>query len=366
MGGATAFHLARRGLRVLGLDRFRLPHTLGSSYGRTRVIREAYFEHPSYVPLVQSATNLWRELEERSGRELLRVTGAAMLGSADSAAVRGSLASARQHGIPHECWSAEEVQRHFPALRPEPDMVAVWEPGAGALAVEDCVTAHLEAAQQSGAELRFDEAVLEWRASADGVEVVTEHGRFAAGALVLAAGAWMPTLVPWLPLTVTRQVQLWFRPAATAALLQPGRFPIFLWELPTGELFYGLPDFGDGVKAARHHGGEVSSALATRREVDDNDVSEVRRFLDRYIPAANGPMVEASVCLYTNTPSGHFLLDRHPEHPTVWLMSPCSGHGFKFAPAIGESIARGVVSNERPRELEFFGLQPMGPNPAAG
>jgi sarcosine oxidase len=250
MGGATAYHLARRGIRVLGLDRFAPPHALGSSHGRTRVIRQAYFEHPAYVPLVQRAFTLWRELEAETGRALLRLTGAVMLGGPESEAVRGTLRSAVEHRLPHERLSADEVRRRFPAFRPDAEMVGVWEPAAGALAVEAGVRAHLEAARAAGAELRFGEPVLEWRAKGGGVEVVTERGLHSAGSLVLAAGAWMRELVDWLPLQIERQVQCWFRPAGDGALLRPGRCPVFLWELPNGMVFYGLPDFGEGVKAA--------------------------------------------------------------------------------------------------------------------
>jgi sarcosine oxidase len=356
MGGAAACHLARRGVRVLGLDRFRPPHAHGSSHGRTRVIREAYFEDPVYVPLVRRAGVLWRELEAEVGRPLLRVTGALMLGADGCAAVRGSQRSAQAHGIPHERLAADEVRARFPMLRPAPDTVALYEPGAGALAVESCVAAHLQVARAAGAALRFDEPMLGWRAGADGVEVTTAVGTYRAGALVVAVGAWLPQLVPSLPLRVERQVQLWFRPVAEPAAFRPDRFPVFLWELPSGALFYGLPDLGDGVKAARHHGGRVASVEDVGRDATEEDVGEVRHFLERQIPGANGEVAEASVCLYTNTPTGHFLLDRHPEQARVWLVSPCSGHGFKFAPAIGEQVAEWLISGRPRPELEPFRL----------
>jgi len=354
MGGAIAYHLGRRGLRVLGLDRHVPPHSHGSSHGRTRVIREAYFEHPVYVPLVQRAFALWRDLESETGADLIRVTGAVMLGAPGSSAVQGSLRSAVEHGLPHEQVTAAEVLRRFPALRPDPGMVGIWEPGAGALAVEACVAAHLGAAGAEGAELRFDEPVISWRADAGGAEVTTARGRYAAGAVVLAAGAWMPGLAPELPLQVERQVQLWFRPAARPEFFRPDRCPVFLWELEGGELFYGLPDFGDGVKCARHHGGETTTSDRVDRHVRAADVDEVRGFLRRHLPAADGPAVEGTVCLYTNTPNGHFLIDRHPEHPNVWLVSACSGHGFKFAPVVGERVAAWVATGAPHPELAAF------------
>jgi sarcosine oxidase len=355
-GGAIAYHLARQGVRVLGLDRFAPPHAQGSSHGHTRVIREAYFEHQSYVPLVQRAYRLWRELEADAGRELLRVTGAVMLGLPESEAVQGSLDSATTYGLPHERLSAREVRERFPVLRPAPEMVGIFEPRAGALAVETCVSAQLEAARAGGAVLRFDEPVIEWSSSGAGVEVVTERGRYGGDCLVLAAGAWMPTLEPWLPLEVQRQVQLWFRPVARASELAADRCPIFLWELAPEQLFYGLPDLGDGVKAARHHGGERTTVTEVRRDVTEADVAEVRRFLARCVPGADGELLASSVCLYTNRSSGRFLIDRHPEHPRTWLVSPCSGHGFKFAPVIGERVAAWIVSGEPHPDLALFRL----------
>lgn len=357
MGGAAAHHLARRGLRVLGFDRYAPPHALGSSHGRTRIIREAYFEHPVYVPLVQRAFALWRELEAEAGRALLRTTGALMLGRPDSQAVRGTLRSAEEHGLPYERLSAAELRERFPALRPAPETVGILEPRAGALDVEAAVRAHLDAAHGHGARLRFDEPVVDWGAAGGGAWVRTPAGRYHADALVLAAGAWMTELAPTLPLSVRRQVQLWFRPAREPDRLRPGAFPVFLWELAPERVFYGLPDLGDGVKVARHHGGAPVAALAgVRRDVDPGDVAEVRGFLRQCIPAADGALLEASVCLYTNTPDGHFLIDRHPQHARVWLVSACSGHGFKFAPVVGEQIAAGVTTGRIAPELAPFRL----------
>jgi sarcosine oxidase len=353
-GSAVLLHLADRGVRALGLDRFTPPHTLGSSHGLTRVIREAYFEHPGYVPLVQRSFALWRALEERTGRALLHTTGAVTLGADGSEAVQGALRSAREHGIPYERLEAAQIRARFFALEPGPGVVGVWEPHAGALAVEACVQAHLDAARAGGAEVRFEEPVLGWREDGAGVEVETPRGRYVAGSLVLAAGAWMPGLVPSLPLQVERQVQCWFDTVGDPALLRPGRFPVFLWQQDDGSMFYGLPDLGDGVKVARHRGGERTTPAGVRRAVDLADVAEVRRFLADRIPVAAGPLRASSVCLYTNTPDHHFLIDRHPEQPGVWLVSPCSGHGFKFAPVVGERVAEWVVSGSPPPDLAPF------------
>jgi sarcosine oxidase len=200
--------------------------------------------------------------------------------------------------------------------------------------------------------------VVSLRGVGEGAEVVTGRGTYAAGAVVVAAGAWTPGLVRGLPLTIERQVQLWFRPAEPRATLGADRLPVFLWDTGDGRLFYGLPDLGDGVKTARHHGGEPQASPSdVRRAVDGADIDEVRAFLRRHLPDADAPPVAANVCLYTNTPSHHFLIDRHSEHRRVWVVSACSGHGFKFVPAIGEAVARWIGTDQRPELLAGFSLE---------
>lgn len=351
MGSAAAFHLARRGARVLGVDRFTPPHPWGSSHGRSRIIREAYFEDPLYVPLVRRAYELWDELEAASGQRILVKTGGLMLGPPDGTVVAGALASAREHGLPFEELSAAEVMRRFPGFRPTVDMVGVWEPRAGYLVPERAIEAHLALAARHGAELRTGERVVRWEAGGDGVTVTTDHGTtYAARRLVLAAGAWMRKLLGPaldLPLIVERNVLHWFRPARDTGLYAPERFPIFLCEYAPGLTWYGFPDAGDGVKAALHHQGERGADPdALRREVAPEEVAYVRALLRTFMPAADGPLLESAVCMYTNTPDEHFVVDTHPAHPEVVIASPCSGHGFKFSSAIGELLAS-LATGER-------------------
>ena len=254
MGSATLAELARRGRRVVGLDRFSPPHELGSSHGRSRIIREAYFEDPRYVPLVQRAYARWEQLERETGSRLLLRTGGIMIGPPDGALARGALLSAERHALPHETLSAGEARAAYPALRVPDGAIAVREPRAGVLFPEACVAAHLGLAREHGAEIRGEEPALGWEADGGGVEVRTAHGRYRAGSLVLCPGAWMRHLVPELalPLAVTRQVLYWFAPAASPERFVPERFPIFLWEDAPGRFLYGFPDLGDGVKVARH------------------------------------------------------------------------------------------------------------------
>ena len=361
MGSQVARALAQRGRRVVGLDRFAPPHRLGSSHGRSRIIREAYFEEPAYVPLVQRAYELWAALEAEAGRPLLRLTGGLMAGPPEGALVRGARRSAEVHGLPCEDLSAAEIARRFPAFAPEPGMVGVLEPRAGILFPEAGIEAALAGAARAGAELRVDEEVRAWRPEGAGVEVRTARGSWTAGRLVIAAGAWLPRLAPDLPLTVERQVLHWFEPLRDHATFAPEACPISLWEVDGGTIFYAFPDLGDGVKAAIHHGGETTDVERVRRDVTAEDEAGVRALVQRLLPAAAGPRRESSVCLYTNTPDRHFLIDHHPEHERVLIVSPCSGHGFKFAPVIGEVVADLVTTGASRFDLKPFSLARIRP-----
>jgi sarcosine oxidase len=356
MGSAAAFELARRGLDVIGFDRFAPPHTFGSSHGDTRIIREAYFEDPVYVPMVQRAFELWRELERLSGTALLEQTGGLMIGAPGSELVEGARHSAQLHGLQHSMLSAGEIHARFPVLNPESDMVAVWEPRAGVLSPEACVTAQLEQARRGGAILRFDEPVSHWEADDGHVSVFTGLNRYRARQLVISAGAWVGSLLPGmrLPLHVERQVLHWFEPRGDADSFGPTRCPIHLWQFDRDRFFYGFPDKGAGVKLAFHHGGETTTMDGLRRDVTMEEVEEVRTAVRRFVPAADGRVLASVVCLYTNTPDGHFWIDRHPGRSNVLIASPCSGHGFKFAPVIGEIVADLVEGRKTRFDLGLF------------
>ena len=358
MGSAAAYHLARRGWRVLGLDRFTPPHSLGSSHGQTRFIREAYFEHPLYVPLVQRAYERWTELEQAIGRPLWRQTGGLMIGPGQGTLLTGVQQSAQIHHLAYELFSAAEVRQRFPAFRPPDEMIAVWEPRAGILFPEACIEAHLDMARRHGAMLQFDEPVIAWEADGQGVRVQTSKGSYQAARLLLTVGAWLPRLVSELalPLTVERQVQFWFEPAARAEYFDVNRCPIYLWEYRPDCFFYGFPDLGEGVKVGRHHEGEITDPEKVRREVAPEEVEAMRALLRRFMPDADGPLRATSVCLYTNTPDSHFLIDVHPDHPQVVMASPCSGHGFKFSSVIGEILADLLTEGQTSFDLSCFRL----------
>lgn len=355
MGSSTVYQLALRGQKVLGIDQFTPPHAFGSSHGKSRIIREAYFEDPLYVPLVQRAYNGWAELQARSGKRVLTRTGGLMLGAPDSVVVNGARASAVTYGLPHEELSAAQLRVRFPALRLPDDAVAIWEPRAGVLDPEAAIDAQLSVARSAQAELRFGEKVTKWRATAGGVEVTTRSGTYAAARLVITAGSWTGDLLPELalPLTIERNAVYWFNPLKPAEFT-PNRFPIFIHEYAPNRTWYGFANFGDGVKVALHHQGEATTAQTVRRAVTDAEVAGIRSLMTEFLPGANGALRSTTVCLYTNTPDHDFILDVHPEHPSVFIASPCSGHGFKFSIAIGELIADDLMGQGRRFDLSPF------------
>jgi sarcosine oxidase len=358
MGAATAWQLARRGLSVVGFDAFRPPHQMGSSHGRSRIIREAYYEGPAYVPLVQRAYELWHELEAARRKHLLTICGGVMIGDPSGPLIAGARESARLHGLPVEEWSSADISARVPALRPGGKMIGLFEPRAGVLSPERGVQAMLDEAAALGADLRFDTPVV--TVSPDDVSVTIETQAVepaSARLAVCAAGSWLPALLPdlALPLTIERAVQYWFGPANDDRFA-PSQFPIFLLETPDDRFLYGLPDQGDGLKLAEHHGGQVSSRDDVNRRVDADEAHRFRAFVETYFPTLPGGPVDASVCTYTNTPDGHFILDRHPAHPNLFLVSACSGHGFKFAPAIGELVADTLTGGDTRVDASVFGI----------
>lgn len=355
LGSAAAYHLARGGRRVLGFDRLTPPHSEGSHHGRTRIIREAYFEDPRYVPLVQGAYRLWRALERETGQELLREVGGLMIGVPGGSLVAGARRSADEHGLPYETLAPDEVHRRHPALRLDDGMQALHEPRAGVLFPEACVRAHLDAARAAGARLRFGEPITGWSADAHGVRVETSGSTWLAEHVVLCSGAWMPRLVPELrrSLEVERQVLYWLEPAEPAAC-RPERLPIFLIEHEPERYYYGFPDFGDGVKVAIHHEGQVVDPERVSREVAPDEAALIRDLTRRFLPGASDRIEDAAVCLYTNTPDRNFIVDFHPDHPRVLLASPCSGHGFKFSSMLGSAVADLIEGRPPSVDLAMF------------
>jgi len=358
MGCATLYHLARRGWRVLGLEQFTAGHDRGSSHGDTRIIRETYFEHPLYVPLVRRAHELWLELEKESGESLMTITGGLMIGPTDGSIVSGSLRSAAEHNLPHALLSAEEVRERFPPFRLAKGLVAVLDPRAGFLDPQACTRAHLKLAQDAGAAVRFNDPLLDWNISAETVRVTTASEAYTADRLVLAAGPWNSRLVPdlELPLTIERQAVFWLDPGTDATVYDVEQFPIYAYEYVAGNICYGFPRLPRGVKASVMHAGEtVRHPDKVNRTVGEFEVNPLRAALRPILPElAESPVRASDVCLFTNTPDHDFIIDFHPFFPQVLISSPCSGHGFKFASAIGELQADLLTKGKTAFDLSPF------------
>jgi len=360
-GSAAAASLARRGQRVLGLERFRRGDALGSSGGWSRMIRIAQYETPAYVPLARASLDRWQALAAETGIDLLTLTPGLYAGPAQSGVVAGSLAAVRAGAVGHEILDADAIRARWPVFHPADDTVAVLDTDAGLLRADRAIEAHLVVAERLGAELRFETRAVDWRpAAGGGFEVGTADGTVVgAERLVLTAGPWTPWFVPdlGLPLVVERQPVQWFQPAAgpsAVGSLGLDGLPIWLWGTKSG-MFYGFPwDAERGLKIALHHGGTTGDPDAVVRTVGPQDEAVARAFVRRTMPAMDGPVSASTVCLYTNAPDDEFVIDRHPAAPGVAFASACSGHGFKFAPIVGEILADLVVDGRTDWPVEAF------------
>lgn len=361
MGSAAMFELTRRGRRVLGLEQFSLGHRRGSSHGRTRIIRRAYFEHPDYVPLVRRSFDRWYDLEQHCGLRLLTECDCLCVGPPNGEVVPGVLKAAHQHGLTVESLDAIAMKTRYPTLRVPETFVGALEQDAGILAVEECVWAHREQAERMGAEIRSEEPVLEWQPVGDGVSVRTEKHTYHAARLIVTAGPWAARVLAdlHLPLTLMRQVQLWVG-TQDDARFRRDRFPIIYVEDPECH-FYAMPVIGpEGMKIARHYGApEVHDPSEINLTVNDADVDAIRPLIRTYLPEASGPLRHAEGCIYTLTQSRHFLIDQHPEHPQVCLAAGFSGHGFKFAPVVGEALADLAEHGTTSLPIEMFALDQL-------
>ncbi|MBI3958954.1 MAG: N-methyl-L-tryptophan oxidase, partial [Chloroflexi bacterium] len=356
MGSATIYSLARRGKRVLGLEQFDVPHDLGSSHGYTRIIRLAYYEHPSYVMLLQRAYELWDEIERTSGEHLLHITGSIDAGPADSWVFKGSFQSCVEHELAHEVLTGKELAQRFPGYRLPYDHMALLQPRGGFLAPERCTVAFVDAAHRLGAEIHAREEVLGWEPLGDGVRVITNRDVYAAERLIITAGAWNRRLAPMLHgLAVPeRQVLAWFQPRRPEYFL-PENFPVFNLLVDEGR-FYGFPVHGvPGFKVGKyHHFQEQDDPERLDRRSHDADELMLREFTDRYFPDASGPTMTLKSCLFTNTPDGHFIIDSHPQCPQVSFAAGFSGHGYKFASVIGEILGDLAIFGRTRHDISLF------------
>jgi sarcosine oxidase len=350
MGSATLYHLARRGKRVLGLERYDIPNAMGSSHGVTRIIRLAYYEHPSYVPLLRRSYELWRELETAFGEKLLYITGSI---DAGPEVFEGSRMSCELHGLPHEILTGKELNERFPAYHLPADTMALLQPEGGFLLSERCIVAHVMLAMAHGAEVHGREKVVDWETLNDVVRVRTDRAVYEADRLVITAGAWASQLVERLAgLAVPeRQVLAWLQPSKPE-WFTPERFPVFNLVVDEGR-YYGFPVFSvPGFKFGRyHHLDEQVNPDTVDREGNARDEQILRAFAEKYFPDGAGPTMALKVCMFTNSPDEHFILDLHPDYPQVSFAAGFSGHGYKFCSLVGEVMADLAIEGDTRHDI---------------
>ncbi|MCH8990027.1 MAG: N-methyl-L-tryptophan oxidase [Chloroflexi bacterium] len=358
MGSAAVYHLARRGWKVLGLEQYGIPNELGSSHGHSRMIRYTLQEHPSYVPLVHRAYELWHELEDAAGERLMVTTGSVRAGPPDSPFFRGAKEACDVHNIPYEILTAPELNNRFPGYRFPEEISSVYQADGGFLLPERCIVNYVKCAQEAGAEVHSHETVLDWEPQGEGVRVRTDRDTYSAGRLVVTAGAWAAKLAPQVAKYTApeRQVLIWFQPKRPE-LFRAETFPVFGIWTEEGR-YYGFPSYGvPGFKIGRaHHLRQQVDPDLMDREVHAEDEDILRQFTSRYFPLAAGPVLDVKTCIYTNTPDEHFIIDLLPSQPQVSVAAGFSGHGFKFASVIGEIMADLAQHGETGHDISLFRL----------
>lgn len=358
MGSATSYRLAERGRDVLGLERYDVPHAMGSSHGVSRIIRLAYYEHPSYVPLIRRAYELWDEVQTRHGEQLLFETGSIDAAPEDDPLFRGSLRSCEEYDIDHEVLSGTEVNERYPGYDIPEEHMAVYQPNGGYVLSERAIVAHVMEAQREGARIQARERATGWEPEGDGVRVTTDRGEYTADNLVIASGAWAAKHVDALEgiAIPQRQVLAWLQPHEPERFM-PESFPVWNLQVEEGR-FYGLPIVKvPGFKFGRYmHREEDVDPDAMNRDPEPEDERLLREFAENHFPQGTGPTMQLATCMFTNTPDEHFVIDRHPEHPQVVFGAGFSGHGYKFASVIGEVLADLASEGRTDHPIDFLSL----------
>jgi len=352
MGAAASWRLSKRGAEVVAFDRFSPPHDRGSTHGDSRITRTAYLEGAFYVPLLQETFPLWRELEARTGTDLLTLAGLLTIGAAGSQPVEATLTAAREHRLDVKVLEAPEVRKRYPGHVLADDEIAVLDPQAGFLRPEKAVEAMTRAI-----DVRRNTVVTAVEPHGDGVKVTVDGAAEDFDAAVVSAGPWTSELLPALPLTVERQVMVWLAVSAGDDSFSPERFPPWLREGTAEGDIYGFPSLdGLSIKLGRHHGGETVTPQTVRRNVTDADLDPLRLFVTKHLHGVARHVVRSAVCLYTNTPDENFIVDMHPQSPRIVVLSACSGHGFKFAPVMGDIAADLLLEGGTRRDISRFAI----------
>lgn len=383
MGSATLYQLAQRGVKALGIDLLAPPHSFGSSHGDTRITRQAIGEGDHYTPLSLRSYEIFREMEKRSGSKLLEVTGGLIIsGSVETASINhivgffdNTVAAAKRFGIKHELLTPSEVRLRFPQFNVDDDENGYFEPEAAFLKPEEVIRVQLQLAKQFGATIHTNESFISFEEGAHGVEIYTDKGSYTADKVVLSAGPWLPQLLPQYQafLKAYRQVLYWFDVSDAADQFVPGKFPVFIWQIKgTDNGIYGFPAVdgpNGGFKIASENYVEVTTPETVNRIVSLEETESMYKLkVAPYFPLSNSKCLRSSVCLYTVTPDSGFVIDWLPSSSKsssssskrVILCSPCSGHGFKHAAAIGESIAEMTTVGHSRLDMSAFKLERFG------
>lgn len=356
MGSSALYHLARRGLNVLGIEQFGVSHDRGSSHGETRIIRKAYFEHPNYIPLLERAYELWRELEQASGKQLFIPCGLMVAGLPNGQVIQGVHEASRLYNVAVERVSSKDVEERFPGFQIPNEFEITYESEAGILFVEECVRTHIECAIAQGAQVCLDEKVHSVSIHDDSIEVMTETQHYSASGVIVTAGAWSSSYLQELnlPLEVVRKLLFWNSVKRPVYNLDAGKGGFF-FDMPYGE-FYGLPSLdGKTLKLAEHTGGEtVVDPDNLNRNLLEADTDSISRFISEVMPALGPIPTRHSTCMYTRTPDGHFIVDQHSQNQRVVYGAGFSGHGFKFASVMGEILADLVTQGTTKHPIDFL------------
>ena len=359
MGSATSMFLSHNGIKVIGFDSYSPPHEFGSSLGHTRVIREAYHEGTTYVPIVQRAYEIWLEMNENSKVPIIETYGGLLIGR-KTGDIENALKSANKYDIPIKKMTNDEISQKFSVLNPPKEYIGLLESRGGAVFVENSINHMLNTALNNGSIHKYNERVVRWSKKSNYYLVETNLGNYKAEKLVFSSGAWITKLLPTLklPIKIERQVLFWFSPRKNPDKFKSINLPNSGWDLDNGLSFYTMPNLENrGFKVAMHHNGEFVDPDTLIRESNDSDLKMVRDFLEEYIPDGNGELIDSKVCMYTDTPDQDFLIDSHPDDENIIICSPCSGHGFKFTPAIGEICSSLIINNSTNFDLDKFSLE---------
>ena len=368
MGGAAANALAERGVNVLGIEAFEPGHDQGAAHGGTRIIRQSYFESPDYVPLLRRSYELFRKLEEESGRDIMQLCGGIYIGDPDSVTFVGSKVASELHDLDLEILTADEIRVRFPTMDPADNALGLYEANAGYVRPEETTIANAEVAAKKGATLHFHEKVLSWHTTDDGsltggVQVTTDKATYTADKLIVSPGAWAPVMLPELnlPLQIDRMIFYWFSPDCTEEVpfesWSEENHPVYIEQTNGNDQIYGFPatDGPDGgVKLGFFRKGTPTTADTIDRNVYDHEIDEMRARAVELFPRLTGAVVQAKTCLYSVTPDEHFVVGPHPDHPQVIVACGFSGHGFKFVPVIGEILADLAVDGATDHEISLF------------